>query len=364
MSNRVAIVGVGQSVHADERPDVDVAELVLEAVGEALEDAGLGLGDVENAVTACMDFWDGRTIANMSTAEVVGSYRKSEARTCGDGIQALLYEWTRIASGSFRVGLVAAHCVESRGRISTIERNGTDVFTQWPLEIDGSAIAGFGARLLYESGAFSPQDAAAAVVEARKRGAANPKVASLPQVTVDDVLGSPVLADPVRVLDRAPNRDGSTAFVVVSEDVVKGLDVEPVWVTGFGAVTGSYWSDADLTSTATLEAARDRAVAMAGWGSAEADLVEMSAQFSHQHLQFAQAFGKDPLDERLNSSGGWLAGNPLIVTGAARVAEAVHQIRGTAGDRQLDGVQRAIAHGVHGLAGQTHSVATLEGGAA
>ncbi|NIR41510.1 MAG: thiolase family protein, partial [Actinobacteria bacterium] len=61
MSNRVAIVGVGQSVHADERPDVDVSELVLEAVGEALEDAGLQLGDVENAVTACMDFWDGRT---------------------------------------------------------------------------------------------------------------------------------------------------------------------------------------------------------------------------------------------------------------------------------------------------------------
>ncbi|HSG78534.1 MAG TPA: thiolase family protein [Acidimicrobiia bacterium] len=364
MSNRVAIVGVGQSVHADERHDVDVAELVLEAVDEALGDAGLGLGDMENAVTACMDFWDGRTIANMSTAEVVGSYRKSEARTCADGIQAMLYEWTRIASGTFKIGLVAAHCVESRGVIPDIERNATDVFTQWPLGIDGSTIAGFGARLLYESGAFSPRDAAEAVVESRRRGARNPKVAPLPQVTVDEVLGSPVLADPIRLLDRAPNRDGSTAFVVVSEDVAKGLDVEPVWVTGTAAVTGSYWSDADPTSTATLEAARDTAVAMAGWAGAGADLVEMSAQFSHQHLQYARAFGRDPLDERLNSSGGWLGGNPFIVTGAARIAEAVHQIRGTAGDRQLDGVHRAIAHGVHGLGAQTHSVAVLEGGAA
>jgi acetyl-CoA acetyltransferase len=364
VSNRVAIVGVGQSVHADERHDVDVAELVLEAVEEALDDAGVGLADIENAVTACMDFWDGRTIANMSTAEVVGSYRKSEARTCADGIQALLYEWTRVATGTFKIGLVAAHCVESRGQIADIERNGTDVFTQWPLGINGSNIAGFGARQLYESGAFSREDAAAAVVESRRRGAAHPKVAALAQLTVDEVLASPVLADPIRLHDRAVDRDGSTAFVVVSEDVARGLDVEPVWVTGVAASTGSFWSDADLTSTATLEQARDTALAMAGWSAADADLVEMSAQFSHQHLQYAKAFGRDPLDERLNSSGGWLGGNPLIVTGAARIAEAVHQIRGTAGHRQLDGVNRAIAHGVHGLGAQTHSVATLEGGGA
>ena len=364
MSNRVAIVGVGQSVHADERRDVDVSELLLEAVEEALADAGIGLGEIENAVTACMDFWDGRTIANMSIAEVVGSYRKSEARTCADGVQALLYEWTRISSGSFKIGLVTAHCKESSGNISNIERNATDVFTQWPLEIDGSTVAGLGARLLYESGAFSPADAAAAVVESRKRGAANPKVTPLPQLTVDDVLSSPIIADPLRLFDRAQNRDGAAAFVVVSEDVARGMAVEPVWVSGVAAVIGAYWSDADPTSTATLEAARDRAVTMAGWGSADADLIEMSAQFSHQHLQFAKAFGRDPLDERLNASGGWLGGNPFIVSGASRIAESVHQIRGSAGERQLTGVSRALAHGVHGLGAQTHSVAALEGGAA
>ena len=85
---RVAIVGVGQSVHVRERRDVVHAELLLEAIDEALDDAGVGLDDIDNAVTASLDFYDGRTIANMSVAEVVGSYLKPESRICSDGIGA------------------------------------------------------------------------------------------------------------------------------------------------------------------------------------------------------------------------------------------------------------------------------------
>jgi acetyl-CoA C-acetyltransferase len=360
VSEKVAIVGVGQTVHAPERSDVDVSELVLEAIDEALADAGLGLGDVENAVTACMDFLDGRTIANMSIAEVVGSYLKSEARLCADGTSALLYEWARIAAEGFRVGLVTAHCKESGGNLHDIEVAATDPLTQRRLDIDGDTVAGLSARLAYAGGKVSPRNAAEVVVESRRRGRAHPKVTDLPEVSIDEVLTAETLADPLRVLDKAPPMDGACAFVVVAEEVARNLDVEPVWVRGVATVTGKYWSDGDLTSVADLEAARERAAAQAGWGSDLVDLVELSAQYSFQQVQYAQAFGFDPVDPLLNPSGGWLAGNPSVVAGAARVAEAVHQLRGTAGDRQLDGCERAFAHGVTGLGAQSHGVVALE----
>jgi len=240
---KVAIVGVGQTVHAAVRSDVDVSELLLEAIVEALDDAGLGLGDVDNAVTACMDFLDGRTIANMSIAEVVGSYLKSEARLCADGTSALLYEWARIATGGFRIGLVTAHCKESGGNLHDIEVAATDPFTQRRLGIDGDAVAGLSARLVYASGEVSPREAAEVVVESRRRGRAHPKSADLPEVSIDEVLSAELLADPLRVYDKAPPMDGACVLVVVSEDVARTLNVEPVWVTGVAAVTGRYWSD-------------------------------------------------------------------------------------------------------------------------
>ena len=357
----VAIIGVGQTVHADARPDVDIAELVLEAVQEALDDAGVGLGDIENSVTAVMDFWDGRTIANMSVAEVVGSYRKSEARTCADAIQAMLYMWSRIATDSFRIGLVTTHCKESAGNVAGIENAALDPFNQRRLGFDGSTVEGLIVRTLIESKALTPEQAAEVVVEARRRGSAHPKLDPLAQVSVDDVLGSEMIADPIRALDRAPNRDGAAAFVFVAEDLVSDLGADPVWVKGASTVTGPYWSDAELGDTSTLDESIKRATAQAGWGSDSPDLVEMSAQFSYQHLRFAPRFGLDPLAPNLNTSGGWMAGNPFVVSGASRVAECVHQIRGDAGGRQLDGVERALAHGIHGLAAQTHSVLALEG---
>jgi acetyl-CoA C-acetyltransferase len=361
VSEKVAIVGVGQTVHAPVRSDVDVSELLLEAIDEALDDAGLGLGDVENAVTACMDFLDGRTIANMSIAEVVGSYLKSEARICADGTSALLYEWARIAAGGFRIGLVTAHCKESGGNLSDIEIAATDPLTQRRLGINGDAVAGLTARLVYAAGDVSPRQAAEVVVESRNRGRAHPKAADLPKLSIDHILSAEILADPLREYDKAPPMDGACALVVASEEVARDLSVDPVWVTGAATVTGPYWSDSDLGSLVALETARQRAAEQASWQSDIVDLVELSAQYSFQQVQYAQAFGFDPIDPHLNPSGGWLAGSPAIVTGAARVAEVVHQLRGTAGDRQLDDCTRAFAHGVTGLGAQSHGVIALEG---
>lgn len=360
---RIAIVGVGQSVHSRRRGDVSHGELALESISEALADAGVVLADIDNSVTASMDFWDGRTIASMAISEVVGSYLKSEARVCGDGIQALLYEWTRVAAGGFSLGLVVGHCKESEGRPHDIEAAAFEPYVQRRLEADGDVVAGLTAQRYYATSAHGPEDAARAVVAARHTAAGHPKVAPLPDVDEQAVLSSPELSTPLRELDKAPLSDGSCAFVVASEEVARQLDCEPVWITGIASYSDEYWSDRDLAAVTALERSTAAARKMAGWGDEAAHLVEYSAQFGFQLLQFAQAIGASDLDPaRVNPSGGRLAGNPLVVAGLSRVAECVTQLRGRAGSRQITDARRALAHGISGLGAQSHAVAALEVG--
>lgn len=359
---RVAIVGVGQSVHSPRRGDVAHGELALEAIEEALVDAGAALGDIDNSVTASMDFWDGRTIANMAVSEVVGSYLKSEARVCGDGIQALLYEWTRLATGSFRLGLVVAHCKESEGRPHEIEAAAFEPYVQRRLDADGDVVAGLSAQRYYATSGYTPEDAARAIVAARRSAKGNPKLAALDDIDEQAVLSSPELSTPLRELDKAPLADGSCAFVVAIEDAARELDADPVWITGIATSTDEYWSDRDLAAVSALERSTAKARELAGWGDAAPDVIEYTAQFGFQLLQFAPALGATDLDpSRVNPSGGRMAGNPLVVAGLSRVAECVTQLRGRAGERQVPGAHRALAHGMFGLGAQSHVIAALEG---
>ncbi|MFV0463574.1 MAG: hypothetical protein ACK5MP_10345, partial [Nostocoides sp.] len=262
---RIAIIGVGQSVHAPRRDDVAHAELALEAIDEALADAGTTLGDIDNIVTASMDFWDGRTIANMAVSEVVGSYLKSEGRVCSDGIQALLYAWTRIAAGSFKLGLVVAHCKESEGIPHEIEAAAFDPYVQRRLDADGDVAAGLIAQRYYATSGQSPADAARAVVAARRAGRDNPKLADLADIDENDVLNSPEIATPLRALDKAPLADGSCALVVATEDVARDLGARPVWVTGMGTSTEGFFVDRELAAVDALSQSVERARTMAGW---------------------------------------------------------------------------------------------------
>jgi acetyl-CoA C-acetyltransferase len=360
----MAIIGIGSTRHARRRPDVDYAELALEAIDAALDEAGIGLLDVDHAVTASLDFVDGRTIANMSTAEVTGSYRKPESRLCGDGANAILYALAKMRSGHYRYGLVVAHAKESQGRHHDIENAAFDPFTERRLGPDGDVVAALAAQRVFETLGVTVDDAAEAVVAARAAGRDHPWREPLEEIGVDDVLAAPPLSTPLTTLSKAPPTDGAVALVVATEEVVRERRLSPVWVAGVGASTAPYWTDRDLADTSALASARDTAVRMAGWDDHACDVVELSAQFGHQVLQFSPVLGAGDAGAVNTPSGGWLAGGAQVISGLDRVVACVEQLRGTAGTRQVAGASRALAHGIHGLGAQTHAVVALEGDAA
>jgi acetyl-CoA C-acetyltransferase len=356
----VAIVGIGHTRPSPERLDVDYSELAYEAIAMALEDAGAELADVEHAVTAALDFVDGRTIASMSTAEVVNSYLKPEARLCGDGINAVLYAWAKMRVGTYRIGLVLAHAKESQGRQPDIENAAFDPFTSRRLGADGDVVAALAAQRFYAATGVTPEDAAGAVVRARRAGATNPRLDPPGETTVEEVLTSAPLSTPLRALDKAPLGDAAVALVLATGDAATGLGTTPVWIRGAAVCTGGYFDTRDLASIEALEDAKAKTDRLAGWDGTAADLVEMSAQYGFQVPQFAPAFGLAPDDERLTPSGGWLAAGSQVTSGLYRTAEAAHQLRGTAGAVQRTDARRAYASGFHGLGAQTHAVIALE----
>ena len=197
-------------------------------------------------------------------------------------------------------------------------------------------------------------------------------------ITVDDVLGSRLVASPIRKLDTKPISDGACAMIVTSASRAKTLKSKPVWILGVSsAYEAHYLGDRDLADCEALTVAAQKAYKMAGIKRpfAEIDVAEISEEYSYQELLWMEGLGfcgrgeagelidsgKTKLGGKLpvNPSGGMLSGNPNDVAGMVRVAEGVLQLRGQAGDHQVAGAKIALAHGTTGICGQHQGVMIL-----
>jgi acetyl-CoA C-acetyltransferase len=230
---------------------------------------------------------------------------------------------------------------------------------------------------MYKYGVTAEQFAKVAV---KNRGNAknNPFAQEPMDITVEDVLRSKMLVDPIRLLDTKPTSDGACAMILAREQKARKLTAKPVWISGMSnCYETHYLGDRDLAECDALVSAARRAYDMAGITAPlrEIDVAEISEEYSYQELLWMEGLGFCGQGEAgklidagvtqmggqlpVNPSGGMLSGNPTVVAGMARVAEAAQQLRGEAGDRQVPGASVALAHGVTGMCGQHQCVMIL-----
>ena len=342
------IIGVGETRHTPRRDDVTTTELAWEAVAAALDDAGVALDDIDNAVTASQDFWEGRTISSMAVNEVVAGYLRPESKVAADGAQAVMYAWARIAGGTYRLGLVLAHCKESAADPHAVELAAMDPYYLRDLDVVEVVAAGLQAGLL-----GYPAELRAAAVEA-----ATGRSPWRDPVDAAAVLASPEIASPLRALERAPLLDGACALVVADDATAAELGRGGVRIAGCGTATDAYWTDRDLASAPALAGARDAALAAAGW-DALPEIVEVTAPYAHQALLWGERMGLGDAARVVahlagagSPRGGWLGGTPGVVAGLSAVAGCALALRERPG--------RAVAHGATGILGQSHHVVCLE----
>jgi len=377
MANLCAVVGIGQTKYRSKRADVSIAGLVREAASRALEDAGLTWKDMEAVVLGkAPDFFEGVVMPELYLAEALGAVGKPILRvhTAGSvggstGVVAASY----IQSGLFRRILTLCFEKQSEGN------------AMWALSPNfpfaphinagaGGYFAPYIREYIRKSGA--PADVGMMVaVKDRKNALKNPLAhLHIPDINMEMVETSGMLWDPIRYLESCPSSDGACAMVLCSEDLVKESPQRPVWVLGTA-----------VRSEAAMYAGRDTVRAQAGRDCArdvyaqagitnprkDLDMAEIYVPFSWyepmwmENLGFAEENqgwrmtmeGATALDGDMpiNCSGGVLSSNPIGASGMIRFAEAASQVRGTAGEYQIEGAKKAMGH-AYGAAHQFYAM--------
>jgi len=374
---RVAVIGVGQTRYEQGKRET-FPELVFEVATKALEDAGIDITRIDNIVSVSSDFWDGRTISSMAIQDAAGAYGKDITTVEGDGTFGVLYGMMRILSGSFGVTLVVSHHKGTESSMNGITNTSFDPLVERKLGLDAVSSAALQARRYMSKYGVLEEQFALVPVKNHGNAKRNP-LAMLPMdITVEDVMNSPVLATPLKKLDCSPVTDGACALVLAADREAKKLTTpaKRVWLKGVGHCTDAYrLGDRDLADTRALKKAANKAYEMAGVGPADIDLAEVYDAFSYMELMWLEGLGfcddgmaAGDMERGLfdfdgkmpvNASGGRLSANPVQVAGLASVAECVLQLRGEAGDRQVEGAGTALAHGINGMCGQSHCVWVL-----
>ena len=233
------------------------------------------------------------------------------------------------------------------------------------------ALAGLVTRALIARQGLNLREMAQVSVKNHANGARNAYAHFREPVTLDEVLNSRMVADPLRLLHCCPISDGAAAVVLTA-----GRAAVRVAGIGQGTDTLAVRHRHDLVSFRATQAAAQAAFAMAGFGPERVDFAELHDAFAPFELIALEDIGLVPpgkaghitldgetaLDGRLpiNPSGGLKArGHPLAATGLAQIVECVWQLTGQAEGRQLDG-RVALAHSIGGLA-TNNWITLLEG---
>jgi acetyl-CoA C-acetyltransferase len=337
-------------------------------------------GSIDSTVAASYDLLSGPAGAYMFLGYVVGAYQREDERVLEDGALAVYYGAMQILSGHCDTVLLVSYTKESAIDKNLYEWVGMDQIYQRRIGLDFVSAAGLQAMRYTTKYGITPEQYAKVVVKARKNASNNPNAMCRDSLTVDDVLRSKMLCDPIRVQEAKPTPvDGACAMILASEDRAKKITDKPVWITGLGTCYDQHdlgWRE--LADCEALTTAAQRAYKMAGIKDPmkEFDVAEISEQYSYQELLWSEGLGfcgkgeggklidsgKTDMGGELpiNPSGGMLSGLPVCVAGMHRAAECVLQLRGEAGARQVSGATKAVAHGVDGPAGQLQCVITLE----
>lgn len=377
--DNIAIVGVAQTKYEKRKKDKTYYDLVYEMTREAMDDAGLTLEDIDNVITVSNDFLDGRTISSMAVGDAAGAHDKNVSTVEGDGTFGAFYGAMRVLGG-FRTTLVVAHSKGSEGDIRYVTNGMFDPVYQRLLGIEAVTASALQANVYMDRYGITEEDFAKVSVKNHGNAKNNP-FAQLPlDLTVEDVMLSRKIADPIKLLDCSPVSDGAAAIILSDEEMAKKARTRPVWIKGVAHCAEDYFlGDRDLADPRSLRDAAKRAYRMAGIEDPldGIDVVELYDAFSYMEPLWLEGMGFckpgqggrmidqgiTPMDGKLpvNPSGGVLSAHAVLVAGLARIIEATLQVRGDAGSRQVPGAKTALAHGFNGPCGQSHCVWVLSG---
>lgn len=370
MAKRVAIVGTGQTFHKSHRPDVNGQELINEAVRRALDDADMKMKDIDAIVIGNMDHFEGINYVDCWSVDGSGGTMKPIIKiTTGGttGCTIAIGGYHIVASGMFERLLVVGW--EKNSESDTTGAITTAFDPVWDRQVFAGAISGLAAEAQAYMARFgaTDRDAARVSVRDRKHAMNNPHAQLRQEVTLEEVLASPMLADPIHLLDVCPRTDGACAVVMASEDHAEKMTSIPDWIWATAnRHSYAYLGDSDFGRLTSIERASREIWDRTGIKEPrkEIDVIELYQPYSFAGLIWIEDMGIVGPGEApryiwdgntdmggelpINPSGGVIATNPIGATGLIRCAEAALQVMGKAEARQVPDVNFAVSTGFGG----------------
>lgn len=374
MSKRVAIVGVGMSKFG-EIWDKNLRDITLEAAMYSIFDAGIKGSDIS-----------GVTIGNMSAGRFTGqehlgaqavdqgglgnvpSYSVEAA--CASGGAAVRHAYMAIKSGEHDSMMVLG-CEKMSDVNQTEAMNTISVASDWEWEgLFGAtfpALYAFMARRHMLEYGTTEEQMSKVTVKNHANAAHNPWAQFQRPVPLKVVMGSALLADPIRVLHSAPVTDGAAGLIMCSEEKASEYTDTPVFIEA-SAQAGDTLALHDRDDICTMKAVSisvREALKRTGLTINDIDVFELHDSFTIGEIIITEDIGiakkgegGKAIDEGLtdiggkfpvNPSGGLKArGHPIGATGVAQIVELVLQLRGDAEGRQIDGVEKGMAVNIGG----------------
>ena len=366
----VAIVAAGMS-RFGELWESSLRDLFAEAALEALDGAGVDRLDAIYAGCMSGGLFVGQEHLGPILAEQIGMTGVPVTRVesaCASGGLALRSAFLEVASGMS--DLVLASGVEKMNDgadVTDVLATASDQELEAYHGITFPGLYAMIARAHMETHGTTEEDLSWVSVKNHRHGARNPKAQFRREVTVEQVMNSSMVAEPLRLLHCSPVTDGAAAVLLCPLEQAKQYTDRPVRILGSGLAT-STMALADRKDPAFLDAvalAAQRAYAMAGIVPGDLDVVEVHDCFTIAEICCIEALG---LFERgqgasaarsgatalggkipVNTSGGLKSkGHPVGATGIAQVIELFEQLRGEAGERQVDRAALGLAQNMGG----------------
>jgi len=361
---RTAMVGAA-TFGQGKAPGYEASDLAAIASTMALEDAGLSLADVDGLFFC----HPADTMGGLSFAQYLGIRPKvtDNNRTGGSAFQTYVEHAAYLLdAGAIDCALIAygSNQATARGKlVSTVQPMRYEAPYRPLNPVSSYALAA--ARYMHQYGATREQLGEVALA-ARKWAMLNPEAFKRDALTMDDYLASRMVSDPLSVLDCCLVTDGAAAVVMTRADRARDLKRSPIKVMGAAAETHHReigWLE-DLTVTAAARSGA-RAYRRAGLEPADIDVVQVYDAFTINTILFLEDLGFCPKGEGarfvqdgriapggalpVNTNGGGLSCCHPGMYGLFPIVEAVRQLRGEAGDRQVADARFAIAHGNGGV---------------
>jgi len=367
---RCAVIGVGQTKYQSTRGDVSIAGLVREASLRALRDAGLEWHDIDAVVIGkAPDFFEGVMMPEIILGEALGAVGKPVLRvhTAGSvGGSTAIVASTLVESGVHERVLALGFEKQSESN------------AMWALSLPqafqtsiNAGAGGYFAPIIrrYMAMSRAPELVGCLVAFKDRQHALSNPYAHLqqPDLTFDEVVASPMLWDPIRYSETCPSSDGACAVVLANETAAAQAPNPVAWIdaTAMRSEANSF-GGRNMVNPAASSACVADLYAKAGITDPrrEIDTVEMYVPFSWYEPMWLESLGFAARGEGwrlvedgatrlggalpVNCSGGVLSSNPIGASGMVRFAEAALQVRGMAGDHQVDGARRALGHAYGG----------------